>query len=101
MASMANAALVLDGEVVKSERGGLFRVRLDKADHEVLAYPSGKMRMGYIRIMIGDRVQVAVSPYDLTRGRIVWRYPARHQAGAPAASTPPQHGPVNARRPWQ
>jgi translation initiation factor IF-1 len=50
-----------------------FRVRLDN-DHEVLAYLSGKMRRYYIRILLGDRVRVEMTPYDLTRGRINYRY---------------------------
>jgi len=51
-------------------------VKLDNGDnsHEVLAHISGKMRMYYIRIYLGDRVRVELSPYDLTRGRIVYRY---------------------------
>ena len=53
-----------------------FRVKLDN-DHEVLAYLSGKMRKYYIRILLGDRVRVEVSPYDLNRGRIVYRYKKR------------------------
>lgn len=51
----------------------MFRVKLDN-DHEVLAHISGKMRMHYIRILPGDRVQVELTPYDLTRGRITYRY---------------------------
>ncbi len=51
----------------------MFRVRLEN-DHEVLAHISGKMRMYYIRILLGDRVLVELSPYDLTRGRIVYRF---------------------------
>ena len=50
-----------------------FKVELDNG-HEVLAYLSGKMRRYYIRILLGDRVRVELSPYDLTRGRITYRY---------------------------
>lgn len=50
-----------------------FRVELDNR-HEVLAHISGKMRMHYIRILPGDRVQVELTPYDLSRGRITYRY---------------------------
>jgi translation initiation factor IF-1 len=46
-------------------------------DHEVLAYLSGKMRKYYIRVLLGDRVLVELSPYDLTRGRITYRYKER------------------------
>ena len=51
----------------------MFRVRLENG-HEVLAHSSGKMRMHRIRILPGDRVQVEITPYDLTRGRITYRY---------------------------
>lgn len=51
----------------------MFRVRLDSG-HEVLAHISGKIRMHYIKILPGDRVLVELSPYDLTRGRILYRY---------------------------
>jgi len=50
-----------------------FKVRLDNGQ-EILAYLSGRMRKHYIRILLGDRVRVEMSPYDLTRGRIVYRY---------------------------
>jgi translation initiation factor IF-1 len=49
-------------------------VRLDDSDHGVLAYLCGKMRKYYIRILLGDRVKIEISPYDLTQGRIVYRY---------------------------
>jgi translation initiation factor IF-1 len=51
----------------------MFRVELENG-HKVLAHVSGKMRMKFIRILPGDRVTIQLSPYDLTRGRIVWRY---------------------------
>ena len=51
----------------------MFRVELDN-EHEVLAHVSGKMRMYYIKILPGDRVRMELSPYDLTRGRITYRY---------------------------
>jgi translation initiation factor IF-1 len=51
----------------------MFRVQLENG-HEVLAHISGKMRMHYIRILPGDRVRLEMSPYDLTKGRIVFRY---------------------------
>ncbi len=62
----------VEGNVVEALPGTQFKVRLDNG-HEVLAYLSGKMRKYYIRILLGDRVRVEVSPYDLTRGRIVYR----------------------------
>jgi len=63
----------VEGTVVEALPGTQFRVRLDTG-HEVLAYLSGRMRKYYIRILLGDRVRVELSPYDLTRGRIVYRY---------------------------
>ena len=62
-----------EGLVVEALPGTQFRVRLDNG-HEVLAYLSGKMRKHYIRILLGDRVAMEMSPYDLTKGRIVFRY---------------------------
>jgi len=61
------------GTVVESFRGGSYRVELDGGHHEVLAYMGGKMRKFRIRIVVGDKVKVELSPYDLTRGRIVYR----------------------------
>ena len=63
----------MEGTVIEALPSTQFRVRLDN-DHEILAYLSGKMRKYYIRILLGDRVRVEMSPYDLTRGRIVYRY---------------------------
>lgn len=64
----------LEGVVVENLPNARFRVKLDEGDLEVLAHVSGKMRMHYIRILPGDRVKVEMSPYDLTLGRIVYRY---------------------------
>jgi translation initiation factor IF-1 len=61
------------GTVMEALKGTRFRVRLDNG-HEILAYLCGKMRKYYIRILLGDRVKVELSPYDLTQGRIVYRY---------------------------
>jgi translation initiation factor IF-1 len=61
------------GTVTEALKGTQFKVELDNG-HEVLAYPCGKMRKYYIRLLLGDRVKAEVSPYDLTRGRIVYRY---------------------------
>ncbi len=63
----------VEGTVIEALPATQFKVRLDN-DHEVLAYLSGKMRKYYIRILLGDRVRVEISPYDLTRGRIVYRH---------------------------
>ena len=64
----------VEGTVVENLPNARFRVKLDEGDMELLAHVSGKMRMHYIRILPGDRVRVELSPYDLTRGRIVYRY---------------------------
>lgn len=65
--------LELEGTIVEALPNTMFKVRLDTG-HEVLAYLSGRMRKYYIRVLLGDRVKVEVSPYDLTRGRITYRY---------------------------
>jgi translation initiation factor IF-1 len=63
----------VEGEVTEALPNTMFRVRLEN-DIDVLTHISGKMRRHYIRILPGDRVKVELSPYDLTRGRIVYRY---------------------------
>lgn len=63
----------LEGTVVEPLPNAMFRVELENG-HKVLAYISGKMRMHFIKILPGDKVTVELSPYDLTRGRIVYRY---------------------------
>ena len=63
----------VEGTVVEPLPNAMFRVELENG-HKVLAHVSGKMRMKFIRILPGDRVTIQLSPYDLTRGRIVWRY---------------------------
>jgi len=71
---MANKeeAIEIEGEVVEALPNTMFRVHLDN-NHEVLAHISGKMRRNYIRITPGDKVLVQLSPYDLTKGRIIFR----------------------------
>ncbi len=71
--------LILEGKVTEALPNTSFRVKLDNG-YEVLAYLSGKMRKYYIRVLLGDRVRVELSPYDLTRGRVVYR----HKTGGPA-----------------
>ena len=66
-------AIELEGTVVEPLPNAMFRVELENG-HKVLAHISGKMRMHYIRILPGDKVVVELSPYDLTRGRITYRY---------------------------
>lgn len=62
-----------DGEVIDALPNAQFRVRLENG-HEILGLLSGKMRMYFIKILPGDRVKVELSPYDLSKGRIVYRY---------------------------
>jgi translation initiation factor IF-1 len=64
---------ILEGTVAEALPSGMFRVELDKS-HNVLAHLSGKMRTHRIRVLPGDRVQVEISPYDLTKGRIKYRF---------------------------
>ncbi len=66
-------AIVMEGTVVEPLPNAMFRVELENG-HNVLAHISGKMRMHYIRILPGDKVQVELTPYDLQRGRITYRY---------------------------
>ncbi|MBQ6754424.1 MAG: translation initiation factor IF-1 [Bacteroidales bacterium] len=63
----------LDGVVLESLGNAMFRVQLDSG-HVIIASISGKMRMHYIKILPGDKVQVEMSPYDLTKGRITYRH---------------------------
>jgi translation initiation factor IF-1 len=72
----------VDGLVVEALPGTQFRVKLDNG-HEILAYLAGRMRKYYIRILLGDRVKVEMSPYDLTRGRIVYRAKKQIEAAPP------------------
>lgn len=67
--------LILEGKIIEALPNTTFRVQLENG-HEVLAYLSGKMRKHYIRVLLGDSVRVELSPYDLTRGRIVYRHRA-------------------------
>ena len=67
-------AIEVMATVIEPLPNALFRVELDSNKHQVLAHVSGRMRKNFIRILAGDRVTVELSPYDLTRGRIVYRY---------------------------
>ena len=72
--NMAKQALIKqDGTILEALSNAMFRVKLENG-HEILATISGKMRMHYIRILPGDKVGVEMSPYDLSRGRIIFRY---------------------------
>lgn len=66
-------AIEVEGIVVEALPDAMFRVELDNG-HRVLAHLSGRMRKNYIRVLLGDRVTMELSPYDLTRGRITYRY---------------------------
>ena len=66
-------SIQMTGTVVEALPNAMFRVELENG-HEITAHISGKIRMHYIRILPGDTVQVELSPYDLTRGRITYRY---------------------------
>jgi len=66
-------AIEVEGTVIEPLPNAMFRVELDNG-HRVLAHVSGKMRMNFIRILPGDRVKVELSPYDLNRGRITYRF---------------------------
>ena len=70
---MKEDGIEMQGEVLENLSNARFRVRLENG-HEVLAHISGKMRMHYIRILPGDRVTVQLTPYDLTKGRITYRF---------------------------
>ena len=67
------ATIEQDGEVIEALANAMFRVELENG-HEILEHITGKMRMHYIRILPGDKVKVEMSPYDLTKGRITYRY---------------------------
>ena len=73
MSDATQEKLVLDGKIIEALPNTSFKVELENG-HTVLAYLSGKMRKFYIRVLLGDRVRVELSPYDLDRGRIIYRY---------------------------
>lgn len=67
------SSIAQDGTIVEALSNAMFRVELENG-HQVVAHISGKMRMNYIKILPGDKVKLEMSPYDLTKGRIVYRY---------------------------
>ena len=73
MPKQKDEAIIMTGIVTQSLPNAMFKVEFDNG-HEILAHISGKMRVNYIRILPGDIVQVELSPYDLERGRITYRY---------------------------
>ena len=67
------SAIEQDGKIIEALSNAMFRVELENG-HEIIAHISGKMRMQYIKILPGDKIKVEMSPYDLSKGRIVFRY---------------------------
>ncbi|MCS6871095.1 MAG: translation initiation factor IF-1 [Anaerolineae bacterium] len=80
MPKESESKIEVEGEVIETLPNATFRVLLDNG-HEVMAYLSGKMRKHFIRILLGDRVRVELSEYDLKRGRITYRYVRRGGEG--------------------
>ncbi|QQS43941.1 translation initiation factor IF-1 [Candidatus Roizmanbacteria bacterium] len=70
---MKDNVIIVEGEVVENLPNTLFKVQLDEGEKVILCYLSGKMRKNYIKILPGDRVKIELTPYDLNRGRIVYR----------------------------
>ncbi|MBI3973106.1 MAG: translation initiation factor IF-1 [Chloroflexi bacterium] len=81
---MDPSKIVMEGTIRESLPNAFFTVELD-GGHQVLAHLGGKMRKNYIRVGVGDKVLVELSPYDLTRGRITWRVPP---GGFPTGAPP-------------
>lgn len=73
MAAKKEEKIRVDGTVEEALKGNKFKVKLENG-HEVIGYLSGKMRRYFIRVLLGDRVTLELSPYDMERGRIVFRY---------------------------
>ena len=67
------SAIELDGVILEALSNAMFRVELENG-HQIIAHISGKMRLHYIKILPGDKIRVEMSPYDLSKGRIVFRY---------------------------
>ncbi len=72
--SKKEEAIEVDGVVLESLPNAMFKVKIEGQDHIVLAHVGGRMRKYFIQIVPGDRVKLELSPYDLSRGRIVYRY---------------------------
>ena len=80
-------AIEVEGKVVELLPNTMFRIELANG-HRILAHISGKMRKNYIRLNIGNKVKMEMSPYDLTKGRITYRIPPPSADGQPAAPVP-------------
>ncbi|UOF94621.1 MAG: translation initiation factor IF-1 [Bacteroides sp.] len=70
---MKQSSFEKDGIIKEALSNAMFKVKLEN-EHIIIAHISGKMRMNYIRILPGDKVKLAISPYDLSKGRIIYRY---------------------------
>ena len=73
MATAKHDKIEMEGEVLEAFRNGMYKIALDNG-HETLGYTAGKMRRYRIKILPGDRINIELSPYDLSRGRIVYRH---------------------------
>lgn len=73
MTKQRDDKIVAEGTIVEVLPATMFRVKIDNTDHIVLAHLSGKMRLNFIKLVVGDRVKLEMSPYDLTKARIVYR----------------------------
>lgn len=71
---MSKDVIEAKGEIVEALPNAMFRVKLEENGHVILGHISGKMRMHFIKILPGDKVLVELSPYDLTKGRIIYRF---------------------------
>lgn len=74
MAGKDKEVIEVRGLILESLPNAMFQVELEHNHHRILAHPSGKMRKNNIRILPGDRVLLEISPYDITRGRIIYRF---------------------------
>lgn len=70
---MKDNFIIVEGQVIENLPNTLFKVKLFEAEKVILCYLSGKMRKNYIKILPGDKVRIEISPYDLNRGRIIYR----------------------------
>lgn len=86
---MAKQVIEFEGAVTETLPGGKFRVNLPDQDREVIAFLSGRMRMHHIKIVVGDKVKIEFSPYDLENGRISFRY-SGFNAPKPTPSATPE-----------
>jgi len=96
MSKASQQKVEVEGTIVEALPNTQFRVQLDN-DHKVLAYISGRMRKYYIRILLGDRVRIELSPYDLERGRIVYRFKQRGGRGPEEGEVEQQEQPATGR----